>query len=349
MFKVAIIGAGNIATNAHVPAYAELTDRVKIAAVVDINLDRAKEIAKKLGDIPAFDSTEEMLKKVDVDYVDICTWNGGHAPVAMAAAKAGKAILCEKPMSDSLEHSLAMAEAVKAAKVPFMMAMVTRYSKEAQYVHELQEAGGLGEVYFAKTAYTRRRGTPVGWFTDKKKSGGGPVIDLGVHCIDRSWFLMGKPTPVTVSACANKTFGDFKTKGVDRWCAFDKGDGTFDVEDNASAYVRFANGAALSAEISWAQNGAGESFVNLFGTKAGVSFDPLTIHTEDEAGYLTDNKPDMPNSGFGAYCFTNEIAHFLDCLETGKQPMSTLEDGVMLQRILDGIYRSAKEGKEVTV
>lgn len=347
MLKVGIVGAGGIANGSHVPAYRALADRVQVVAVADICLERAEKTAAEFG-AKAFSSVEEMLANCDVDYVDICTWNHAHATVAIAAAKAGKAILCEKPMSDSLEHSMAMAEAVKQAGVPFMMAMVTRYGAEPQYVHALQEQGKLGDIIFAKTAYTRRRGTPIGWFTDTKKSGGGPVIDLGVHCIDRTWFLMGRPRPVSVSAATSYAIGEFETKGVNRWVAFDKGDGTFDTEDSATAYIRFENGATLFAETSWAQNTPPESFVKLYGSKAGVSFDPLTIYTEDEMGYLTDNKPGVPATPLGD-SFTWEISHFLDCLEKGEEPQSSLEDGLTLQKILDAIYLSAKLGKEVTI
>jgi len=199
-WKVGLIGAGNIARSAHMPVYQKHTDLIEVVAVADINFERAQEAAKLFGIPHAYASAEGLLAHEDVDYIDICVWNGSHAPVAIAAARAGKAILCEKPMSDSLAHALEMEKEVKKAGVPFMMAMVTRYGSEVQLLHQMQEAGELGEIYYAKTAYVRRRGTPLGWFTDKSKSGGGPVIDLGVHCIDRTWFLMGRPKPVRVSA-----------------------------------------------------------------------------------------------------------------------------------------------------
>ena len=348
MFKVGIVGAGNIAMSAHVPAYAKLTDRVKIVAVADVNFERAKAAAEKLG-CDAYASVEEMLEKADIDYVDICTWNREHASVAIAAAKAKKAILCEKPMSNSLENSLAMEKAIRENNVPFMLAVVTRYGVDAQVAEKMRASGRLGEIYLAKAVYTRRRGTPIGWFTDKKRSGGGPVIDLGVHCIDRAWYLMGRPKPVSVSASCSYAIGDFKTKGVDRWCAFDKGDGTFDTEDSATAYIRFENGAVMMADVAWAQNGEGQNYIQLYGSKAGVSFNPLTVYGENNEGYLSDEKVSIDtNSKTGDY-FYNEIAHFLDCLESGETPISSLDDALTMQRILDGIYRSAEEKKEVTL
>lgn len=348
MFKVGIVGAGNIAMSCHVPAYKNLEDRVKIVAVADINFDRAKAAAEKIG-CAAYASVEEMLEKEDIDYVDICTWNREHATVAIAAAKAKKAILCEKPMSNSLENSLAMEKAIRENNVPFMLAVVTRYGVEAQTAEKMREAGKFGDIYLAKAVYTRRRGTPLGWFTDKKRSGGGPVIDLGVHCIDRAWYLMGRPRPVSVSAACSYAIGNFETKGVERWHAFDEGDGTFDTEDSATAYIRFENGAVMMADVAWAQNGEGQNYIQLYGTKAGMAFEPLTVYGESAEGYLADEKISIDvNKKTGDY-FYNEISHFLDCLETGETPISSLDDALTIQRILDGIYRSAEEKKEVLI
>ena len=344
-YKVGIVGAGNIAQSAHLPAYKKFSDRVEVVAIADINLERAQDAAKKF-DIPkAYGSVEELLASSDVDFVDICVWNGFHANVAIAAARAGKPILCEKPMSDNLVHSLEMESEVKKAGVPFMMAMVTRFGAESMLVHQMQEAGELGEIYYAKTGYVRRRGTPIGWFTDVSKSGGGPVIDIGVHCIDVTWFLMGRPKPTRVSAAISYAIGNFKTKGVSRWTALDPGNGVFDTEDSASAIVHFENGASMLVETSWALNTEGSQYTQICGSKGGAILEPLTIYTENSLGYLADNHPKVPKVNR----FEEEIAHFMNCLDTGKKPIAPIEDGIAMQRILGGIYDSAKLGKEVTL
>ncbi|MBQ9408054.1 MAG: Gfo/Idh/MocA family oxidoreductase [Clostridia bacterium] len=341
--KVAIIGAGNIARSCHMPAYQRM-DGVEVVAVADINLERAKDMAAKFNIPQAFGSIEELLANVECDYVDICVWNGSHAPCAIAAARAGKGILCEKPMAASLEQALEMQKEIEKANVPFMLAVCTRYSPQVQLLRQMVDEGKLGDIYYAKTAYTRRRGTPQGWFTDTKKSGGGPVIDLGVHCIDRSWYLMGNPKPVRVSAVTSYAIGDYKTKGVERWRALDSDVTAFDTEDSACGLVKFENGSALMFEVSWAMNAPGESYTQILGSKGGARFDPLVIYGE-ECGYLTDNTP-TPGK---ADIFYEEIAHFVDCLRTGKKPISGLEQAVTMQRILDGIYKSAKLGKEVEI
>ncbi len=341
--RIGIVGAGNIAQSAHLPAYAKRDD-IEIAAIADLNLARAQGAAEKFGIPAAFDSAEALLAGAQVDCIDICVWNRWHCDVAVAAARAGKHILCEKPMALNLEHALRMKEAVEAAGVTFMMAVPTRYGTESQYLARMVAEGRLGEIYYAKTAAVRRRGTPLGWFTDTRKSGGGPVIDIGVHCIDRTWYLMGRPRPLRVSAMTSSRIGDYQTKGVDRWVALDSDVTAFDTEDSAAGVIHFEGGACLLFEVSWALNAPPANYTQICGTKGGATLEPLTIYGED-MGYLTDNKPTVGKNEI----FYAEIDHFLDCVRTGKTPISGLYDGVTVQRMLEGIYASAKSGKEVEI
>ena len=343
--RVGIIGAGNIATSAHLPAYQQLTDIAEVVAIADIVPERAKDAAEKYGIPNYFASVEELLANVDVDYIDICTWTAAHAPVCIAAAKAGKNILCEKPLAATLEQGLAMEKAVKEAGVQFMLAVVTRYGAEQQKVRELYAEGVFGEIYAAKTLYVRRRGTPGGWFTDKELAGGGPVLDIGVHAIDRTWYLMDRPKPISVSAETSYRIGDFQTKGISRWQPFGKGKGVFDTEDSATVFFRFEGGKTMMAEIAWAINGPESATTQLFGSKAGCTFDPLTIYTENEEGYLADLKPEVKGINY----FVEEIRHFIECVNEGMTPISPIDDAVTVQRMLDGIYRSAEAHAEVKI
>jgi predicted dehydrogenase len=154
---------------------------------------------------------------------------------------------------------------------------------------------------------------------------------------------MGKPKPVSVSAATFRKIGDYKTKGVGRWVAFDTDDLKFETEDSASGFIRFENGVSMSFDVSWAINGKETGvYSNIFGTKAGASLDPLTIYGE-EAHYLTDATPAVARENI----FENEIRHFLDCVKEGRQPIAPVEDGVRIQKILNGIYDSARLGREV--
>ncbi|MBQ4353369.1 MAG: Gfo/Idh/MocA family oxidoreductase [Clostridia bacterium] len=343
--RVGIVGAGNIATSAHLPAYRNLTDLAEVVAIADIVPERAQAAAEKFGIPHYYASVEDLLANEDVDYIDVCTWTAAHAPVCIAAAKAGKNVLCEKPLAATLEQGLAIEKAVKEAGVQFMLAVVTRYGAEQIKVRELYEEGVFGEIYAAKTLYVRRRGTPGGWFTDKELAGGGPVLDIGVHAIDRTWYLMDRPKPISVSAETSYRIGDFQTKGISRWQPFGKGKGVFDTEDSATVFFRFEGGKSMMAEIAWAINGPECATTQLFGSKAGCTFEPLTIYTEDENGYLTDLKPEVQHNNY----FVEEIRHFIECVNEGKTPISPIEDAVTVQRMLDGIYRSAEAHAEVTI
>ncbi len=343
--RVGIIGAGNIATSAHLPSYQHLTDLVEVVAIADIVPERAKAAAEKYNIPHYFASVEELMANVEVDYIDICTWTAAHAPVCIAAAKAGKNILCEKPLAATLEQGLAMEKAVKEAGVQFMLAVVTRYGAEQIKFRELYEQGVFGEIYAAKTQYVRRRGTPGGWFTDKELAGGGPVLDIGVHAIDRTWYLMDRPKPISCSAETSYRIGDFQTKGINRWEPFGKGNGVFNTEDSALVYFRFEGGKAMVAEISWAINGPEQNGTQLFGSKAGCTFGPLTIYGENEEGYLADTKPEVAGNDM----FVEELRHFVECVNEGKTPISPIEDAVTVQKMLDAIYRSAEAHAEVTI
>jgi predicted dehydrogenase len=340
--RIGLIGAGNIAQNAHIPAYLKQKD-VELVGVCDIKEERAKEVAQKYNMKYAVKDFNDLLAIDEIDAVSICTWNNGHAAAAIAAAKAGKHILCEKPMSMNGPEAEAMLKASKENKVTFMMGFVNRFRGDSKVIKGLAEAGRFGDIYYSKAGWLRRRGTPLGWFTDLSKAGGGPAIDIGVHVIDLTWYFMGKPKPVSISSATYNKIGDYKTKGVSRWTAFDTDDLKFETEDSANGLIRFENGATMNFEISWAINGKDTGiYSDVYGTKAGASLNPFTIYDEVE-NYLMDSSPVVNNED----SFANEIRHFLDCIKEGSEPISTAEDGVNIQKILNGIYESAKLGKEI--
>ncbi|NLO82542.1 MAG: Gfo/Idh/MocA family oxidoreductase [Clostridiales bacterium] len=340
--KVAIIGAGNIAQSAHIPSYKKLND-VEILGVCDINLDRARDVANRYDIKYVSDKYQEILDIEEIDAVSICTTNDAHAEIAIAAAKAGKHILCEKPMAMNVKEAEDMTKAARDNNIIFMMGFVNRFRADSKLIKELAEAGKFGEIYYAKTGILRRRGTPLGWFTNLAKSGGGPVIDIGVHVIDLTWYFMGKPKPISVSAATYSKIGDYKTKGVSRWVALDADNIVFETEDSASAFIRFENGATMTVDVSWAINGKETGVYSyIYGTKAGASLEPLMIYDEQE-NYLFDSAPVINSEN----SFVNEISHFIECIQEGKETIAPAEDGLEVQKILNGIYDSAKLGKEV--
>ena len=342
--RIGVVGAGNIATSAHLPAYRDCCNAIP-AAICDINAERAECAAKQFGIPEWYSSVEEMLEKADIAAVDICTWNNAHAPVAVAAAKAGKHILCEKPLAMDLASALEMRKAIDEAGVKFLLAVPSRFGHENMYLREMYDRGDLGEVYYAKTSNIRRRGTPTGWFTDKKTSGGGPIIDIGVHRIDAAWYLMGTPKPTRVSANVFTEIGDYQTKGVGRWQGTPCPDNRFDCEDSGAGVIHFENGAVMIFEASWAINGADWSETRIFGTKAGAVVEPLTIFGERN-GYLSTDKITVSSANDR---FKLEIEHFADCVLNDRQTKYPISQAVDMQKMLQAIYDSAAAGKEIVI
>ncbi len=348
--RIGICGAGNIATSMHLPAY-EKIDEVEIVAICDITVERAKAAAEKFNIPNYYASVDEMLANVEVDAVDICTWNDGHKTCAIAAARAGKHIVCEKPMAASLADAKEMYDEVKKAGVKFMLAVPNRWTRPNEVIREMVDNGDFGDVYLARAQYIRRRGTPTGWFTDKKHSGGGPVIDIGVHCIDAAWNLLGCPKPVTVSAMTAAPIGEFKTKGVSRWQGNPSPEGNFDTEDSGAGCIRFENGAMILFECSWAINGPNKDGVNIqiYGSKAGATLgnDSFCLYGETN-GFLSDNEVKVAKQSPGV----NELRYFANYAmgniseEENRYP---IEMAVQMQSILQGIYDSAAAGEEIEI
>ena len=342
VLRMGVVGAGNIYTNGHAGGYAKINN-ARVVAIADINEERARVAAEKIG-VPYFTSVEEMCAEAEIDAVDICTWNNGHAPVCIAAANAGKHVLCEKPMARSADEARAMEKAVKDAGVRFMLAVPGRFGNANCYIRELYEKGELGDVYYGKTAYVRRRGTPTGWFTDLEHAGGGPVYDIGIHGIDAAWYLMGTPKPTRVSAIVNTKIGDYQTKGVTKWKGTPCPDNQFNVEDSGMGVIHFENGAMLSFEATWAINAPDGSSTLVCGTKAGATVSPLTIYGEREGYLSTDSIKVLDNDRFAS-----EIEHFADKVLNGGEVRYPIEQAIQMQEMLDAIYLSGKEGREVII
>ncbi len=343
--KIGVVGAGNIAVNGHLPAYKNCKNAVPMA-ICDIDAQRAEKAAKDFGIPEYYSSVEEMLEKADIDAVDICTWNNAHKDVLIKAAKAGKHVMCEKPLAMNLSDALLMEKAVKETGIIFFLAVPSRFGYENMYLRDMYDRGELGEVYYANTTNIRRRGTPTGWFTDKKTSGGGPVIDIGIHRIDAAWYLMGTPKPVRVSANVFNKIGDYQTKGVGRWQGTPCPDNQFDCEDSGAGVVHFENGATMVFEASWALNAPDKSETLICGTKAGASVNPLVIYGERNDYLSTDNITVFPSNNKTML----EIEHFAECVLNGNHETKyPIEQAVDMQRILQGIYDSAEQGKEIII
>lgn len=348
--KVGIIGAGSI-SNEHIQGY--LSDpRAELYALCDINEERLREMGKKYGVTRLFTDKADLLALPEIDAVSVCTWNSQHAPCSIAALEAGKNVLCEKPMAMNADEARRMKEAAQKSGKLLMIGFVRRFGNDCRILQDFINAGSFGDIYYAKASYLRRKGSPGGWFGDQSRSGGGPLIDLGVHVIDLARYLMGNPKPVSVFGVVSHQLGD--RSGVKDQVEYRASSATdqdvFDVEDFAAAMIRFDNGAVLSVETSYSLNiGKNEGKIELFGTKAGAKIDPEVQIFNETNGYMTDLKLAMPSGLSMEGLFKQETAHFLSCVQEGAPCKAPAEDGIELMRILDAVYESGRTGHEVAL
>lgn len=338
--KVVVVGTGGIAKT-HMKAWMKIPD-AKIVGACDIKADRAEAYAKECGATDWYVDFKKAVKS-DCDVVDVCTPNKYHTPAVLAALAAGKDVLCEKPLAITPAEVEKIIAARDKAKKLVMTAHHMRFEGKSQALKKYVSDGCLGEVYYGRAWWLRRRMTPTwGVFADKDLSGGGPGIDVGVHCLDLAMHLMDNFKPVSVTGIAPCRLA--KQPGIyNRWG--DINPKTYQVEDLAVGLVRFANGAALSLEASWMLNMVEqETFkVSLFGDKAGAVYPDLVIADEKQRTLLNSTLADPPQIvGHEA-----EIQAFYDAVTKGLPSPVPPEQSLQVVKVIDGIYRSSLSGKEV--
>ncbi len=348
--RIGIIGNGGICKGAHIGGYLK-DDRVEIVALCDIIKERAEFVRDNyFNNADVYTDYKELLKDKTIDAVDICTPNYLHSIIAVDAFDAGKHVFCEKPDAVDVTEVLKMNEAAEKAGKVLMVMRNNRFVNASQYAKKFIEQGRMGDIYAGRCGWQRRRGIPGkgGWFTTKAQSGGGPLIDLGVHMIDLAIWLMGNPTPVSVSANTYCKFADNDTSDSVNSDFGDKNaEGTFDVEDLAMGMIRFDNGAVLQIEFSWASNIKKENrFVELRGSKSGLTWtDNKVDFFTEEAGELLDVSVGEGNiDGHHA-----NLRHFVDVVLNGADPCFKPQQGIDMIKILCAIYKSAETGREVVL
>ena len=348
--RLGVIGIGGMGTghlNHHVK-----NPRVELVALCDINVERAENAIEKFGlvNTKAYKDYKEMIDTEELDAVDIVTPNYLHSIIACYAFEKGLHVFSEKPDAVSVEEALKMKEASEKAGKTLMVMRNNRYYTNSVYLKKAIENGECGDIYCGRCGWIRRRGIPGkgGWFTTKAQSGGGPLIDLGVHMIDLAMWLMGNPKPVSVSGCTFNKFANNEAQADSEHSKFgdSNAEGTFDVEDLAMGFIRFENGACLQIEFSWASNIEKEMrFVELRGSKAGVKWsdDGSAYIYGEEGGKLTNvaRTCDMGNGHAEA------LKHFARIVLDGDKPDFVPQQGINMIGILEAMYKSAETGKEV--
>ncbi|MBE0698621.1 MAG: Gfo/Idh/MocA family oxidoreductase [Anaerolineaceae bacterium] len=347
--KVGMVGLGNIA-HTHVPGWLN-SPHAELVAGSDVNPAVFPAWREKHGMSRFYEIPAELINNPEIDIIDICSPNMFHSSQAIAALDAGKHVICEKPLAPTPAEIRQMIAARDRSGKLLMTAQHFRFKGVSQAVKAEIDSGVLGDVYHARSWMLRRSGLPIRpTFIYKSQSGGGPCIDIGVHILDLTLWLMGHPRPVAVSGVA-------KTALAHHSGAFSNGWGRLpvpqdmDVEDFAAAFVRFDTGATLMIEMSWLlhHNVEGEaSRIWLYGTEGGCEWPDALFMSNDYHNKQMINRSLMITQD------TME-PHALECVEFARAVAEGLpspvppEHSLFVQTILDGIYRSQEAGKEIPI
>lgn len=316
----------------------------EVVAVADPDQERLDAVTKKFNVPSCYTDVRTMLAKETLDVVSVATPNKLHKEQTIAALNAGCHVLCEKPMARNAAEAHEMNAAAKKAGRRLMINFSYRFNEQSWALKKAVDEGALGNVYFARTQWLRRRGMPGfgGWFGQKAQSGGGPLIDLGVHRLDLALWLMDYPKPAWV---LGSTYDPIASR-----LAAESGQ-VFDVEDMAVAMIKFENGASLELEASWAGNIREKEFMStqLFGTEGGLvqrnidegyQFEAELYVQKNGCQYDMKLHPPVPQAQSPMY-------HFIDSIVNDTPHIAAGEEGVVVMELLDAVYQSADQGAPV--
>lgn len=346
--KVGIIGLGGIART-HVPGWSA-SEHAELVAGADINDAVFPEWRERYGVDKLSTDPAVLIDDPALDIIDICTPNMYHREQTVAALRAGKHVICEKPLAPTPDDIRAMIEARDASGRLLMTAQHFRFREISRAMKAEIDTGTLGEVYHARSWQLRRNGIPVRpGFIFREHSGGGPTIDIGVHILDLTLWLMDHPKPVAVTGVARTALahheGAFGAWGMVPVPP------EMDVEDFAAAFVRFESGATLILEVSWLLHHAvtgEESKVWLYGTEGGCEWpNGLFVSTNYATRQLYDRTIRLTKDAMEPHAL--ECVAFAEAIATGAPSPVPAEHALYVQTILDGVYRSQEEGCEVSV
>ncbi len=347
-FKLAVIGCGGMG-RAHSRSFKNIGEEtVTLAAACDLIPEKAQKFVEEFGYAAAYTDYKKMLAEVKPDLVVVTTWNSAHAPCTIAALEAGANVFCEKPMAMNAKEAVAMKETAERCGKYLQIGFVRRFGKDAAEAKKLIDEGRLGDIVYARAFYLRRRGCPGSWFGDKEFSGGGPLIDIGIHVMDLARYLMGNPKPVNVFGTVNDQIHQFCAcaGSTSPWKTDDAGVTVFNVEDFCAGEIRFENGAALHMETSYNMNLKSEcNAVEIYGTKGGLILNPLTYITE-MGGNLV-NVVVKEENRYNGDALETEDRHFIDVIRTGIPSMASADDGVQAMKMIDALYESGRTGNSV--
>ncbi len=343
-FRIGFIGAGGIAQT-HMK-YLKMLSGVEIVAAADISKAALKRSKEQFDIAKTFSDYKAMLKESpEIEAVSICTPNGLHAENTIAALQAGKHVLVEKPMAMNAKEGQRMLDAAKKSGKQLVVGFQHRFDPKSKMIRDQIAAGELGKIVYVRAQALRRRGIPSwGVFGRKDLQGGGPMIDIGVHILEMAHYLIGSPRPISATGNTFTYFGNKKPEALAPWGAWDHK--TYTVEDLAVGMIRFDSGAMLTIESSFAAHIEKDVWnVTIMGEKGGASWESASIFS-DRNGYMTNSTATYVGT---TDHFEYKMKHFVEVCRDNRPNEVPGEHGLMVQKMLDGVYASAEKGREVTI
>ncbi len=347
--RIGIIGCGQIAQQ-HLAAYAQIPD-AKVVACADIDPSAADSSAKAYGIPNVYYDAREMLKRDDLDAIDVCLHNNLHVSGTRAVLESGRHCYCEKPMAGTYRDALTMIETAKEKGLKLHIQLAQLYSDEARAAKELIEAGKLGKLYHARSTGFRRRGRPYvdGYgkptFIQVANSGGGALYDMGVYHISQMLYLLGNPA---VTRVTGKTYQEIEMDEKR------KTDGGYSVEELGLGFVRFENNLSMDIIEAWALNLGGLEGSSIVGSKGGIRMDPFSFY-ESVGDLDLDSKINLGGARFRwnairgeGDLYSNSQVHWIAALQGKCNLYPTAEIALNTMLIQEGIYLSESRGQEVS-
>ena len=330
--RVGVIGAGAISQVAHLPVLRRLPG-VEVAAICDNDGGKAQALAARFEVQDTYDDIEEVLRYATVDAVVICTPNHLHEIHVTSALAAGVHVLCERPLALNVAGVERVLQASEKYGKRVMVGMNHRFRSDVQAVRGFLAGGDIGALQAVRGGwYTFQPSRQLlGWRLRREQAGGGAMLDLGLPLIDLGLWLAGWPAPKRIAAHAT-------TAGKDG------------VEDMASALIVCENGLSLTVDVSWRHMGEGERFwFDLVGVKGSASIQPLRIFREQH-GSPVDVTPTGATGRETQFTqsYRAEWTYFLAVIK-GDVNAPPPRDQLALQRVVDAVYKSADEGRDVVL
>lgn len=356
--KVGIIGAGWIA-EAHIKKYLEMPD-VEILAVADIVEGKAQDFIDKfeLKDAKAYNSHKELIDAGVVEAVSVCTYNSTHAECTIYSLEHGVHVLLEKPMCVTTEEAVAICKAEKKSGKIVSVGFQPRFDDNMKMVKDIVQSGVLGKIYYIQTGGGRRHGIPTPFgttFIEADKGAIGALGDIGCYSLDMVLNALGYPKPLTVTGIVTDYFGKdpdyFKSEGKPEEYA-----DIFAVDDFGAAFIRLEGGIILDFRIAWAMHLDTPGDTIIMGDKGSLRIPstecwngsiggPLKLYQRIAGKDVETEFAMLPPVD----CFYLKIRSFLDAVKNGGTAPIPTSEIIYNQAIIDGINRSSKEGREVTI